>query len=88
MLTESYLEPSRTSTMELFPLWLNHILKTYLIRLNFLHSIFYTTHSFVKKLTTVKISGEKVFFNNRTIFFLKFEIMQWNGVIDKQGFLN
>ena len=74
--------------MELFPLWLNHILKTYLVRFNFLHSIFYTTHSFVKKLTTVKISGEKVFFNNRTIFFLKFEIMQWNGVIDKQGFLN
>ena len=53
-----------------------------------LHSIFYTTHSFVKKLTTVKILGEKVFFNNRTIFFLKFEIVQWNGVIDKQGFLN
>ena len=32
MLTEPYLEPSQTSTMQLFPLQLSHILKTYLIR--------------------------------------------------------
>ena len=44
MLTEAYLEPSRTSTMELFSLRLNHILKTYSVRSNcLLGSIFYTT---------------------------------------------
>ena len=32
MLTEVYLKPSWTSTMELFSLRLSHILKTYLIR--------------------------------------------------------
>ena len=50
MLTEAYLEPSRTSTMEPFLLWLSYILKTYLIdEIAFLGSIFYTTHSFIKK---------------------------------------
>ena len=34
MLTEAYLEPSPTSTMELFSHQLSHILKTYLIRSN------------------------------------------------------
>ena len=34
MPTEAYLELNRTSTMELFPIWLSHILKTYLIRSN------------------------------------------------------
>ena len=44
MFTEAYLEASRTSTMELFSLRLNHILKTYSIRSNcLLGSIFYTT---------------------------------------------
>ena len=53
------LEPSQTSTMELFPLQLSHILKTFLIRSNFL---FFTKLTLsLKKLTTVKISGEKVF---------------------------
>ena len=28
MLTEAHLEPSRTSAMELFSLWLGHVLKT------------------------------------------------------------
>ena len=55
MLTEAYLEPTQTSTMELFSLWLSHILKMYL------SSFFYTTHPFVKKLTTLKMSGVKVF---------------------------
>ena len=36
MLTEAYLEPSRTSMMELSSLQLSYILKTYLIRSNFL----------------------------------------------------
>ena len=34
MVTEAYLEPSLTSTMELFSLRLSDILKAYLIRLN------------------------------------------------------
>ena len=33
-----------------------------------LGSIFYTTHIFVKKFTTLKTSGEKVFVNNGTFF--------------------
>ena len=59
MFTEAYLESSQTSAMKLFSLPLN-ILKTYLIELP-LGSIFYTTHAFVKKLTTVKTSVEKFF---------------------------
>ena len=55
MLTEAYLEPSQTSMMELFSLRLSHILKMYL------SFIFYTTHPFVKKLTTLKMPGVKVF---------------------------
>ena len=34
MLTDAYLEPSRTSALEFFSLRLNHILKTYLIQSN------------------------------------------------------
>ena len=52
-----------------------------------LGSIFCLTHPFMKKLTTVKNSGEKSLLNNRAIFF-KLEIMQWNGIINKEGFLN
>ena len=85
MLTEAYLESSRTSTMELFSFWLSHILKMYFSKLP-LGSIFYTTHPFGKKPTTENF-GRKSFVNNRTFFFLKFEIMQWNDLIYK-GFLN
>ena len=52
--------------------------------------IFYTTHPFVKKLTTENF-GRKSYVNNRTFFFSKFKIMQWNGAIIKKmnkGFLN
>ena len=64
MFTEVYLVPSQTSVMELFSPPLNHILKMYILNLIELPlgSIFYTTHPFVKKLTTVKILGEKFFF--------------------------
>ena len=45
MFTEAYLEPGWTSTIELFSLQLNHILKTYSLRSNcLLGSTFYTTH--------------------------------------------
>ena len=62
MFTEAYLEPSQRSTIELFLLQLSGILKNVLnsIKLH-LGSIFYKTHPFVKKLTTVKTSREKVF---------------------------
>ena len=53
MFTKGYLEQSGTSTMELFSLLLNQILKTYLIELPF-GSVFCLTHPFMKKLATVK----------------------------------
>ena len=52
-----------------------------------LGSIFYTTHPFVKKLTSQKLQQKRSFVNHCT-FFLKFEIMQWNGIINKEGFLD
>ena len=48
-----------------------------------LSSIFYTTHSFVKKLTILKTLGEKVLLTMEH-FFSKFEITQWNVAINKQ----
>ena len=60
-LTEAYLEPSGTSTMELFFTFFTYFKSVLnLIELP-LSSIFYTTHAFVKKCTTLKTSGEKVF---------------------------
>ena len=78
MLTEAYLEPSRTSTMELFSLRLSHILKTYLIRSNcLLRSIFYKTHSFVEKTFNSENFGRKSFLLTiKHFFFSKFEITQ------------
>ena len=84
MFTEAYLEPSQTSMMELFLLWLSHILKMYLIQSNCLQDPFFTNHPFLEKLPTVKSLGEKSFVNNGTIFFSKFEITQWNGIITKK----
>ena len=90
MFTEAYLEPSRTSTLELFftsvkPYFINVL---NLIELP-LGSIFYTTHLFVKKHTTVKASGEKVL---RTIFFRNSKLC--NGMasshtqnMNREGFL-
>ena len=67
MLTETYLEPSQTSTMELFSLQLSHILKMHLydsIELP-LSSIFYTTHPFVKKTyNSENLTMEHFFFRN------------------------
>ena len=62
MFTEAYLEPRRTSTMEHFFTSVKPCFKNVLNLIELpLGSIFYTTHLFVKKLTTVKTSGEKVF---------------------------
>ena len=60
--TEVYLEPSRTSTIELFLTLVKPYFKNILNSIELpLGSTFYTTHPFVKKLTAVKTSGEKVF---------------------------
>ena len=62
MFTEAYLKPIRTSTMEPFFTSVKPYFKNVLNSIEFpLGSIFYTTHPFVKKLTTVKTSAEKVF---------------------------
>ena len=89
LLTEAHLEPSRTSTMELFSLQLSHILKKYILNLIKLPigSIFYTTHHFVKKPTTLKTLGEKELLLIELFFFSDFKITQWNDIINK-GFLN
>ena len=62
MHTEAYLEPSQTSTMELFFTLVKPFFKNVLNLIKLpLGSIFYTTHPFVKKPTTLKLLGEKVF---------------------------
>ena len=65
MLTEAYLEPSWTSTMELFSLQLSHILKTYLIRIalkfHFLHNSPFREKNLQLWKLREKTSGEKVF---------------------------
>ena len=67
MFTEAYSESSRTSTMELFSLRLNHILKMYSIRLNcFLGSIF---TQLVKKLTTENFGRKSLLLTIENIFF-------------------
>ena len=76
MLTETYLEPSQTSTMELFSLQLSHILKMHLydsIELP-LSSIFYTTHPFVKKTyNSENLTMEHFFF-----FEIQNYTMEWH----------
>ena len=73
-----------TSMMELFLLRLNHILKTYLIG-----CIFYTIHFFAKKNYNCENFWRKsLLLRIEKIFLSKFEIMQWNAVISKEGFLN
>ena len=48
-----------------------------------LSSIFYTTYPFVKKLTTLKTSGEKSFVNNGPLFFFR-NLKLHNGIANKQ----
>ena len=84
MFTEAYLEPSRTSTVEVFFTSVKPYFKNVLNSIELpLGSIFYTTHPFVKKPTTENF-GRRSLVNNGTIFFSKFEITQWNGVITKK----
>ena len=71
MLTEAYLEPSRTSMMELFSLRLSHVLKTVNSIELPLGSVFSATHPFVKKLNSenfwrksLLLTMERFFFRN------------------------
>ena len=62
MFTKAYLEPSQTYMMELFFTLVKPNFKNMLNLIELPSgSIFNTTHPFVKKLTTVKTSREKVF---------------------------
>ena len=54
--------------MELFLLRLSHILKTYLIELP-LGSIFYTTHPFLKKLTTENVWRKSLLLTMEQFYF-------------------
>ena len=57
-----YLEPSRTSMMKFFLTLVKPYFKSILNLIELPSgSIFYTSHAFVKKLTSVKTMGEKVF---------------------------
>ena len=84
MFTEAYLEPSRTYMMELFSLQLNHILKTKLnsIKLPLGCILLHNSVFREKNLQLWKLLEKKPFANNKTIFFSKFETMQWNAVIN------
>ena len=84
MLTEAYLEPSRTSAMQLFLLGLSHILKTYLIRSNSLQVPFYTQLTLLLKNLNCENFGRKSLMLTIEQFFSKFEITEWNGVITKK----
>ena len=86
MFTEAYLEPSRTSMMELFSLPLNqNVLNSIKLLLG---CIFYITHFFAKKLTTENFWRKSILLRIEQIFLSKFEITQWNAVMSKEGFLN
>ena len=87
MFTEAYLEPSRTSTIELFSLRLNHILKAYSILSNcLLGYIFYTNRE--KTYNCENFGRKSLLLTIEHFFFLKFKIAKWSGVINKEGFLN
>ena len=49
---------------------------------------FFHNSLFCEKAYNWKLRNKKSFVNKRTTFFTKFKIMQWNGIINKQGFLN
>ena len=61
--------------------------KPYLNELNLielpLSFIFYTAHPFMKKLIIENFRRKNILFMEH-FFFLKFEIMQWNGTMNKQ----
>ena len=75
MFTEAYLEPRRTSSMELFLLWLSRILKTYLIRSNFFLKFEITQWNNVitkNELRFFKLASLKVLKLLESVFFFFF----------------
>ena len=69
-----------------FSLWLSHISKTYLIafRFHFSHNSPFrekTCHSENFRRKSLLLTKEHFYFS-------KFETMQWNGVVNEEGFLN
>ena len=79
MLTEAYLEPSRTSTMELFFFRLGHALKTYLIWPNCLKFHFSHNSPFREKTYHWKLREKKFFVNSGTFFFRNSKLR--NGMV-------
>ena len=69
MLTEVYLELSRTSTMEVLSLRLSHILKTSLIRSCCFRFHFLHKSPFREKIYNSENFGRKSLVNNRTFYF-------------------
>ena len=75
MFTEAYLEPRRTSSMELFLLWLSRILKTYLIQSNFFSKFEITQWNNVitkNELRFFKLASLKVLKLLESVFFFFF----------------
>ena len=73
--------------MELFSFQLSHILKRFLIRSNCLKFHFLYNSPFREKTYNSENGGRKSLSLRMEHFFLKFKIMQWNGGINKEGFL-
>ena len=74
---------------EAFSLWLNHILKMYLIRLNCLQVPFFKQLILLWKSYNSENFGSKtLLLTIEQFLFSKLEITKWNSVIDKEGFLN
>ena len=67
--SEAYLEPSQTSPLELsIKPYFKNVFSSMELPLG---SIFYTTHPFVKKLTTVKTGGNFLLLTIEQYFFSK-----------------
>ena len=79
MFTEAYFEPSQRSAMELFSLF-----DRIAFRFRFLHN-----SPFREKTYNCENFGRKILLLTiEQYFFSKFKITRWNGVINKEGFLN
>ena len=89
MFTEAYLEPSQNIFNQAFFTSVKPYFKNVLNSIKLpLGSIFYTTH-FREKTYNCENFGRKISLLTieQYFFFSKFEIKQWNGIINK-GFLN
>ena len=88
MFTVGYLDPSRTSTMELFSLRLKHIRLNHIQFDRIAFQVPFFTQ-LVKKRTTENLGRKSLLLTKEQFFFfLKFKIARWSGVISKEGFLN